>query len=389
VGDRALLLIVSGIFLMLGTAFVADRVQRSLRHGFSIRLQLFLAASGITAAMMGIFGLLVFDRLQTRVAEVVAREGASVTRVLEALIRDFGPEVSVMAVGMGFAAAVSSWLLGRGVAAPMERLTAAAERIARGERQAVLPEPDGREVRRLTAAFEQMRRSLEDKHAIEQFVADLSHELKNPVSAIRAACEVLIDEGAKEDPAARDRFLGRIDEASGRLELLLADLLALARLEARGLKDDAGSVELQDVVRAAIDGFAQVCERRNLRFETELVPVRLDGSPTWLRRAIDNLLSNAVRHAPDGSSIEVTLRSAEERATLTVRDRGRGVPEAMRGRIFERFVTQRAHAGGTGLGLAIVRSVAEHHGGAVQLVDAEGPGACFSLSLPRPPRTGR
>jgi signal transduction histidine kinase len=236
-------------------------------------------------------------------------------------------------------------------------------------------------VRRLTAAFDHMRRALEDRHAMEQFVADLSHELKNPVSAIRAACEVLIDEGAADDEQARGLFLRRIDEASTRLEFLLQDLLALARLEARGIEEAGAPVELDEVVRAALSAHAGRLETRQLAIRPRLEAVRVRGSERWLRRAVDNLVSNAARYAPEGSAIDVDLRAAEPFAELRVRDHGPGVAPQIRPRMFERFVTDRADTGGTGLGLAIVRSVAEHHGGDVRLEDPEGGGARFVLRI--------
>lgn len=379
---RAAMLLVFGVLGLVGSAYVFNKVLRALRHGFSIRLQLFFAISSVTFVLMGLFGLLVLDRLQTGAAKLLETEASSL-RVLGLLLSDFGPKLSVLAFSLGAGAAVAAYLMGRGLAHPLERLILAAESIARGERHAVLPPPIGREVRRLTDAFESMRRALEDRHTIERFVADLSHELKNPVSAIRAACEVL-QEGADEDPAARRRFLGRIDEASHRLEVLLHDLLGLARLEAQGLALERAPVPLAALVRGAVEAVDDALAARGLRVDGEVEDLTIQGSERWLRRAVDNLLSNALRYAPVGSALTVSLhRAADEHAVLRVRDAGPGVAPALRARLFDRFVTDRLDADGTGLGLAIVRSVAEHHGGTVTLLDAgPGPGTTFELRLP-------
>jgi two-component system sensor histidine kinase CreC len=379
-GPRALILLLFGVLVMVGSAFVLARVLRSFRHGFSMRLQLFLAIAFVTFLLVGLFGLLAFDRLQDRAREIVSPEESTVA-VLAQLVADFGPKLAFLAFVLGSAAAVAAFVLGRGTAAPLERLILAAEAIARGERQAVLPPPQGREVRRLTMAFESMRRSLEDRHAIERFVADLSHELKNPVAAIRAACEVL-GEGAGDDPAARARFVGRIDEASRRLEILLHDLLGLARLEAQGLPLDAKALDLARTVTASVSAMEPRATARNVVIDEEVGPAPVRGDERWLRRAVDNLLSNAIRYAPEGTAVDVQLRLDGDDAVLTVRDRGPGVSPALRPRLFDRFVTDRTDADGTGLGLAIVRSVAEHHGGRVRLLDAE-PGACFELRVRR------
>lgn len=379
---REAVLLLGGVVLLIGAAFVAGRVLRSRRHGFSIRLQLFFAIATPSILATVVIGLWVVDRLNTRADELAISSGPPLD-VVVGLLREFGPKMALLIALLGVAAAGAAWALGRGVAGPIETLTRAVEAVARGERHAVLPPPSGREVRRLTAAMESMRRALEHRHHIEAFVADLSHELKNPVSAIRAATEVL-QEGAAEDPDARGRFLGRIDEATHRLEVLLADLLALARLEARGIEPEHGPLRLDRVVQQAIDDGAVLAEDKGVGFEADLAPVRLLGDRRWLRRAVDNLLSNAVRYGPPGSAVRVVLVHDGDTAVLTVRDAGPGVPGHLRDKLFERFVTDRGEAGQTGLGLAIVRTVAEQHGGGARLVEVDGPGACFELRLRAP-----
>ena len=138
-------------------------------------------------------------------------------------------------------------LIGRAIASPIERLTKAASRIAQGERQAVLPPPFGREVRTLTHAVESMRRELEGRHLAEKLAADLSHELKNPVAAIRAAAEVLAD-GALDEPETARRFVARIAEATHRLQGIVNNLLMLTRLQARGVVREP--VDLAELTRA-------------------------------------------------------------------------------------------------------------------------------------------
>lgn len=380
---REAVLLIAGVVLLIGAAFVAGRVLRSRRHGFSIRLQLFFAIATTSILATGVIGLWVIDRLRTRADELALASGPPLDVVVD-LLTEFGPKMSLLIALLGVAAAGAAYALGRGVAGPLETLTRAVEAVARGERHAVLPPPSGREVRRLTIAMESMRRALEHRHHIEAFVADLSHELKNPVSAIRAATEVL-QEGAAEDPAARDRFIGRIDEATRRLEGLLADLLALARLEARGAEPERERLSFDDSVRRAIRRLAPALEARDVTIEAHLTEVRLRGDRQWLERAVDNLLTNALRYSPRGGVITVALRLDGAAAVLTVQDQGPGVAEPLRARLFDRFVTDRIEASQTGLGLAIVRTVAEQHGGGARLVDAPAdpnhPGACFEMRV--------
>lgn len=299
------------------------------------------------------------------------------------LMSDVAPKVALLAFIFAVASAVLAIVIGGAVAGPIERLTRAAERVAAGERQAPLPEPRGREVRALTRALEQMRRELEERHALENFVADLSHELKNPVAAIRASAEVLT-EGAADEPGTARRFALRIRESADKLQQLTQDLLSLARLEARGIEAPK-AVDLSAIAREAVDAQGPTAGAREVRIEL----VRPDGGSlvrgdaVWLRRALENLVSNAVQHSPSGEKVEVHIAADAHAVTATVRDRGAGVDAAIREKLFERFSTTRHGEGGTGLGLAIVRAVAELHGGRATLLETGPTGSVFSLSLPK------
>ena len=298
------------------------------------------------------------------------------------LMSDVAPKVALLALMFAVASAALAMLIGGAVAGPIERLTRAAERVAAGERQAPLPEPRGREVRALTHALESMRRELEERHALENFVADVSHELKNPVAAIRASAEVLT-EGAADEPETARRFALRIREGADKLQQLTQDLLSLARLEARGIEPKDEPVDLCAIAREVVDAQAPTAAARHVRVELKASgSSRVRGDPVWLRRALENLVGNAVQHSPDGERVELEI-SGGAQCVAQVRDHGPGVDPAIRERLFERFATTRHGDGGTGLGLAIVRAVAELHGGRAELRETGPRGSVFSLSLPR------
>src|SRR2546423_5202507 len=168
------------------------------------------------------------------------------------LMSDVAPKVALLALMFAVASAALAMLIGGAVAAPIERLTRAAQRVAAGERQGPLPEPRGREVRELTHALESMRRELEERHELENFVANLSHELKNPIASVRASAEVLT-EGAADEPATARRFALRIRESADKLSALTQDLLSLARLEARGIEARPRKVDLCAIAREAVE----------------------------------------------------------------------------------------------------------------------------------------
>ncbi len=373
------IILLGGLSGLVGIAFLFSRLARSLDHGISIRMQLFVAIWFTSLLATGVIGFWVINRLEDHAARLALTEGPSVNFILE-ILREFGPKITLIITLLALAAAGAAFALGRAVAEPIERLTHWASAVADGERHRGLPSPAGREVRRLTAAFDSMRTSLDERVHLERFTADLSHELKNPVSAIRAASEVLM-EGAAEDEALRRRFLGRIDEASRRLEVLINDVLALARLEARYRDQPLGTVDLVSIIHAAVSGAESTLEAKALNIRLDLSPVAISGDDTWLRLAVTNLLLNAVRYSSEGGEINVRLTANSEFCLLDVVDDGDGVSESMVDTLFDRFATDRKTPGQTGLGLAIVRSVAELHGGTVTLMESSG-GAHFRISLP-------
>jgi signal transduction histidine kinase len=316
---------------------------------------------------------------------------------LRQILREVAARAAVLALLLVMGTACASALIGRAIAQPIERLTQAASRIAQGERQAVLPRPFGREVRTLTAAVESMRRELEGRHLAERLAVDLSHELKNPVAAIRAAAEVLAD-GALEEPETARRFIGRILEATQRVLVLVNNLLMLTRLQARGVVVEP--VDIADLAQQSADSHAAQAHKRLLQLRTESSgPAVVRGDPVWLRRALDNLVDNAIAFADptvaggapagagsmpaDRAEVLLVVRQDERQVRVEVRNPGRGIAAEVRDRLFERFVTTRRDTGGSGLGLAIVAAVAEQHGGSVEVVAHGPPQTCLALVLPR------
>ena len=303
------------------------------------------------------------------------------TIVMRRLLADFAPTVLVISLVLGAAAALSAAWIGATIARPIERLTAFAERVSDGER--VTPpvgDSAAREVTRLTRSIDSMRRQLEGRPFVEAFAADLSHELKNPVAAIRASAE-LLEEGALQEPQEARHFVARIREASARIERLLGDLVSLARIEARGA-ESLGAVDVAQLARSAIDSLGEEAASRVSLTATG--DTRARGDPTWLSRAVVNLVNNAVIHSSGPVSVEIERCS--DGVVIGVHSRGE-IPRHVRNRLFRRFVTTRADKGGSGLGLAIVRAVAEAHGGRADLADAGPPEVEFRLTLP-PARRG-
>lgn len=303
------------------------------------------------------------------------------TIVIRRALADMAPFILTVSIVLGFTAAAAADFIGRSIAKPIEALTDFAVRVSEGDRRAVPPPAQGREVNSLSRAIDSMRRQLEGRPFVETFAADLSHELKNPVAAIRASAEVL-DDGALEEPEEAARFVHRIQEATTRIEALLGELLSLARLEARGV-EDATILELGDLVEAAAvrarERGGRVLVTRGMGGLAAATTVR--GDAAWLARALDNLIDNGQIHGLPGSEIQVELSRSGDQVSLAVRNQGQIVRHVEK-RLFRRFVTTRADRGGTGLGLAIVRAIAEAHSGSAECVAIGPPEVVFQITLP-------
>ncbi len=298
------------------------------------------------------------------------------TIIMRRLLADFAPTILLISVTLGAAAALAAAVIGRAIATPIEGLTNFAVRVSEGETSAVPPPAHGQEVKRLTRAIDSMRRELEGRPFLETFAADLSHELKNPVAAVRASAEVL-DEGALAEPEEAKRFVARIREATARIETLLGEVLSLARIEARGV-DSSSEVDLGALVRAA----GEAARDRGAVIELTVDDGAIvRGQLNWLARAIDNLVDNAIVHGQPSGASRIIVRRESGRVAVLVVSPG-AVAKHIQTKLFRRFVTTRAAGGGTGLGLAIVRAVAEAHGGRAELSRPGPPEVEFRFTLP-------
>lgn len=298
------------------------------------------------------------------------------TLVIEALLRDFAPTVLVITLLLGAVAALAAAWIGGTIAGPLEALSEFSDQVSGGGGVAAPPpEPRGREVTRLTRSIDSMRRQLEGRPFVETFAQDLSHELKNPVAAIRASAELLL-EGALDEPEQARRFVAHIAESVDRIERLLGDLLSLARIESRGV-EQFDTLDFSQLVSGVC---GSVTATQRVRFSGE-DGLRVRGEPTWLTRAVANLVDNGLLHSDEQSAVEVSLIRTETGVELRISSVG-AIEKHARERIFRRFFTTREDKGGSGLGLPIARAVAEAHRGRLELASAGPPQVTFQLTLP-------
>ncbi|WP_119730975.1 sensor histidine kinase [Thermomonospora amylolytica] len=284
------------------------------------------------------------------------------------------------------------WVLSGRALRPVSAITRTAAEIQATDlsrRIRLTGPPD--ELRSLADTIDSMLDRLEGAFdAQRQLIDDASHELRSPLAIIRANLDTVL---ASPDatPAERERAAQIIDRATTRMTRLVEDLLATARRSAPAL-DDA-DVDLAAVAREAAEEFDSLAAARDLTVERRLgTGLRMIGDHDALRRAVGNLLSNAVRLAPEGSRITVGAGRRDGWLWLAVKDAGPGIRPDDQERVFDRFWRgtdrRRSRERRTGLGLAIVRHITESHGGQVRLISAEHVGSTFVLWLPDGPAGG-
>jgi signal transduction histidine kinase len=272
---------------------------------------------------------------------------------------------------------------------PLEEIRLGAGRFAHGRFGAKLPDYQVREIAELAAALNQMASQLDRLENLRrEFVANVSHELKTPVTSIQGFAETLL-EGAKDNPEDLERFLQIIARQSGRLADIIDDLLTLSRLESAPL-DELLAIDhylLSDILEAGREACRSRAEEKDISLVIECSPeIVVTADRSLLTQALINLIENAVKYSPEHTTVTVKGARDAHRLRITVADQGPGIPEHHVPRLFERFYradkARSRRLGGTGLGLAIVKHIANVHGGDVEVATRVGRGSDFSILLP-------
>lgn len=238
------------------------------------------------------------------------------------------------------------------------------------------------EIGDLARAFDDLLGALDDRNrANAVFIADLAHELKNPVAAIRACAESLGGDRAL-DPDRAKRLARILADSSGRLDALVTQFLELARAEAGLPGQSRAPVPLRPLLMGLAETWRHDARYPGVRFEVDAADVTVEAVPERLETALRNLLDNAASFAGEGGTVTLRARLEADEVVISVSDSGPGLDEADLPHLFERFFTRRADKKGTGLGLALVRAIAEAHDGRVEARSPAGEGATFVISWP-------
>ena len=332
----------------------------------------------------------------------------SATPPVPVLLRELGPTLTwsglaLLAVG----AAVTALVIFRPAHRRLRSLEAAALALGEGRTDVRAEETGGDEVTALARAFNRMAGDLQARAdalaasdaARRQLLADVSHELMTPLTAIRGYVQTLMMPSLAADDATRKRYLGIVDQETYKLEAIIGDLLDLARLEGGGGELQMEGVAVADLFRRVADRHGPAIRNRGLALDVSVVPEDLTvrGDAQRLEQALQNIAANAIRHSPENGRIALRAERRGERARITVRDSGPGIPEEHLTHVFDRFfkadaarsVKAPAERGGgrrgesgSGLGLSIVRAIVQRHEGTVAAYNAPEGGAIFELMLP-------
>jgi signal transduction histidine kinase len=291
----------------------------------------------------------------------------------------------------GLIALVLSILLGawiaRSISAPLQTMSAAAKQIAEGERGRVHPEGPS-EVRALAQSLNEMSEQVHSSRQSQRdFVANVSHELKTPITSIQGFAQAILDGTAKSGEALQQAARVIYDEA-GRMHRLVIDLLELARLDAGGGSLKRESVDLRKLLAALARKFAPMAKAAGVNLRTDLADLpQLSADGDRLVQVFTNLTENAIKHTPQGGAVSITAARQDGAAQITVADTGPGIPPEEAARVFERFyqldkARAKGPGRGVGLGLPIARQIVDAHGGSLTLESEPGQGSRFVVRLP-------
>lgn len=307
--------------------------------------------------------------------------------------------VTVVVVLAGEEAGLSPWLTGIGAAAlalalvqllahgmtyPLREMVVAARAMAKGDYRRQVTASSRDEVGELARAFNRMAAELEEVDRFRRdLVANVSHELRTPLGALRAKLENLIDDVERRDEAALEGMLAQV----GRLTGLVDQLLELSKLESGVVPLDRRTLSAASLVERVASECQLEAASRNVRVDVAIEPqdMLLRADDARIHQVLTNLVTNAIRHSPEGGVVAVSARAVPGAFALEVADEGPGIPPGEAERVFERFYRSdqaRTGDGGSGLGLAIARWIVELHDGTIRAEERQPQGCRMIVELP-------
>jgi two-component system, OmpR family, sensor kinase len=277
---------------------------------------------------------------------------------------------------------VAYWL-SRSLYKPLGEITEAADKIGRGEYSHRINSRDTGEIGALAGSFDRMASEVEGSQVkLQNFVADVSHELKSPLTAIQGFSQALID-GTAADKETQTKAARIINEEAKRLRRQVDELLDLSRLQSGQFKMDICRIDLTQVIKQSTELFKMQAADKSVTLDLDASPgLWINGDSDRLEQVFNNLFDNAIKNSPPFTTINISAARNENRIFASVLDHGPGIhPDALP-RVFDRFYQVTGMRTGVGLGLAITREIILAHNGTIDVKSVPGSGAEFILSLP-------
>lgn len=278
-----------------------------------------------------------------------------------------------------------AFLLARRLSRPLHEITLAATAVAAGDFSREVGVRSRDEIGRLAEAFRYMADEVQKSQEQQrQFVINVSHELKTPLTSIAGHVQALKD-GVAAGPSEVAKSLEVVSSETRRLSRLIEDLLSLAKFDTRQFELKNATVSVGEVVHAVADGFTRQAEERGVGLASRAEPgMKITADPDRLRQILSNLTHNAVVHTPPGGAVSVSARQAGDRVEIEVADTGEGIEAGDLPHVFDRFYRSRrgTREAGLGLGLAISRELARAMGGDITVFSEKGKGSRFVVALP-------
>jgi len=287
----------------------------------------------------------------------------------------------LIALGVSVVIAI---LLARSVYRPIQQVTEAAGMMAEGLYDQEVPIAGPKEVKGLAAGFNQMARQVKlAEQRLRYFVADVSHELRSPLTSIRGFAQAILD-GTAGDKDARERAAQVIEDESKRMIRQVDELLELSRMQSGQIQMAREPVDMKDLLEHCQEIFTIRAEEKDLLLKMQIEPLMpVVGDIDRLEQVFSNLLDNALKHSPAGGEVNIIGRNTTSSTVeITVADSGPGIPPEQLPLVFERFYQASGVRTGAGLGLAIAREIVLAHGGKIEAKSAPGEGTEFRVSLP-------
>ena len=310
------------------------------------------------------------------------------TQSLRALLAEFGTawmRPVLIAIGIGLIISVGlSWVMTRTITRPLRNLGEAVDAVARGDLDHQVPVSGPSEMRTVAHAFNLMSEEVRaTQESQRDFMANVTHDLKTPLTSIQGYSQAIVDGTAKNPSQAAEI----IHDEAGRLTRMVTDLTDLAHMRARQTRIRQEPVDLAQIVQTVSQKLSVVADKRGIALTTHIEPAPdVMGDGDQLVQVLNNLLGNAIKYTPGGGTVRVSLWSTDNSGvSIQVADNGIGIPEQDLPRIFERFYQvdkARGPSRGTGLGLAIVNEIVQAHEGHISVNSKPGSGTIFTVWLP-------